>query len=171
MELFKYKNYYPQISEQAYIQDGVKICGNVVIEEEVSVWYNSTLRADIAAIHLKKGCNVQELTSIHVDWDFPTIIGERTTIGHNCIIHGATIGDDCLIGMGSTILNGAKLGNFCLVGAGSLVTQNSEFEDYSLIMGVPAKVVRPLKEKEIEYIKTNAQEYIELSREYLEGFE
>lgn len=171
MELFKYRDFYPEVSAEAYIQDGVKICGDVKIEGKVSVWYNCTIRADLAPVVLKEGCNVQELSTIHTDHNYPTTIGKNTTIGHNCIIHGATIGNDALIGMGAIILNGAEIGDNCLVGAGSLVTQGSKFEAGSLIMGSPAKVIRKIKDSELKYIKQNALEYIELSQEYLKGFE
>lgn len=171
MELFKFRNKFPEISEGAYIQEGVKICGDVKIETKVSIWYNCTIRADLAPVVLKEGCNVQELSTIHTDHNYPTTIGSNTTIGHNCIIHGATIGNDALIGMGAIILNGAKIGDNCLVGAGSLVTQGSEFEDGMLIMGSPAKAIRKIKDSELKYIKQNAREYVELSQEYLKGFE
>lgn len=163
-----FENKKPNISDQAYIQEGVKIIGEVVIEKNVSVWYNSTLRADLDLIHIKEGSNVQELTTIHNDKGFPVIIGSNVTIGHGCVIHGAIIGDNCLIGMGTTILNGAKIANNCLVGAGSLVSPNSKFEDeYMLIMGSPAKVARPLKESEIEYLKQNALNYQEMAQRHL----
>lgn len=166
MELYKYRNKYPQVNKNAYIQDGVKICGDVIIEEDVSIWFNTTIRGDINSITLKKGCNVQELSTIHVDFNHPTIIGEDTTIGHNCIIHGATIGNNVMIGMGAIVLNGANIPDGCLVGAGSLVTQNSTFEKDSLIIGSPAKAIRKVKDNEIDYIRRNAIEYINLSKEY-----
>lgn len=164
--LYKYRNKYPQINEGAYLQEGVKICGDVIIEDEVSVWFNSTIRGDINQIVLKKGCNIQELTTIHVDHNFSTIIGENTSIGHNCIIHGASIGKNTVIGMGSIILNGATIPDDSLVGAGSLVTQNAKFEPGMLIMGSPAKAIRPLKEEEKEYLIRNGKEYIALAKEY-----
>lgn len=166
MKLYKYRDKYPHIATSAYIQEGVKICGNVIIEEDVNIWFNSTIRADINSITLKKGCNVQELSTIHVDATFPTIIGENTTIGHNCIIHGANIGNNVMIGMGSIVLNGANIPEGCFVGAGSLVTQNASFEPNTLIIGSPAKAIRKVKDIEREYIRKNALEYIELAKEY-----
>ena len=98
-----------------------------------------------------------------IDYGFPTVIGDEGTVGHNCVIHGCTIGDASLIGMGSTILNGAKIGKHCLIGAGSLVTQNTVIPDGMLVIGNPAKVKRPLTEKEIQSIYKNAADYVALS--------
>ncbi len=166
MELYKYKDKYPEVARSAYIQEGVKICGDVVIEDDVNIWFNSTIRADLNKVVLKKGCNIQELTTIHVDYDFSTTIGENTTIGHNCIIHGATIGNNVVIGMGAIILNGAIISDGCLVGAGSLITQNASFEPETLIIGSPAKAIRLIKENEKEYIIKNGVEYVALAKEY-----
>lgn len=166
----RFEDKVPVVSEKAYIQEGVKIVGDVIIEDNVSIWYNSTIRADIDLIHIKEGSNIQELTSIHNDVGFPVIIGKNVTVGHGCIIHGAKIGDNCLIGMGTTILNGTKIANNCLVGAGSLVTQNSVFEEENmLILGSPARAIRPLKESEIAYIRENAEEYQETIKRYIEN--
>lgn len=166
MKLYEFDGYMPEIADKAYIQDGVKITGEVKIEDYVSVWYNSTIRGDLTSIIIKKHSNVQELTTIHSDAPYDVVIGENVTIGHNSIIHGAVIGDNVLIGMGSTLLNGCKIGNNSLVGAGSLVTQNAEFEDGMLIMGRPAKAIRPLKEEELESVKKNASEYSKLAQKY-----
>lgn len=168
---YQYQNMIPQIDETALIQDGVRICGDVRIEKNVSVWYNSTLRGDCCFIHIQEGSNIQELTSIHNDFNTPVIIGKGVTVGHGCIIHGAIIGDDTLIGMGSTILNKAKIGKNCIVGANSLVTQNAEFEDGMLILGNPARAIRPLKPHEIEGIKHNAKIYLELMEQHRQNKE
>jgi len=169
MKLYKFRDKYPIISRDAYIQDGVKITGDVEIEAGASVWYNATLRGDVCKITLKKNCNVQELTSIHGDPTFDVVIGENTTIGHNCIIHGAKIGNNCVIGMGSTLLNGAVVPDNCLVGAGSLITQGAEFEEGMLIVGRPAKAIRSISEEDAKYIKKNGEIYAALAQEYLDN--
>ena len=117
-------------------------------------------------IVIKKGTNIQENAVVHVDDDYETIIGEGVTVGHGAIVHGCTISDNVLIGMGSIILNGAKIGKNSIVGAGALVTQNKEFEEGVLILGNPAKAVRKLKQEEIDSIKESAKHYISLSKEY-----
>ena len=169
MKLYKFRDKYPVIAKSAYIQDGVKILGDVVVEDGVGIWFNSTIRGDMSKITIKKNSNIQELTTIHSDAPHDVIIGEGTTIGHNCIIHGAKIGDNVVIGMGSTLLNGSEIGANCLVGAGSLITQNAKFESGMLIVGRPAKVIRELNEKELEYIKKNGEHYCQLAQEYLEN--
>lgn len=171
MKLYEFDGKTPKVADKAYIQDGVKIVGDVVIEDYVSVWFNSTIRGDLTPITIKKHSNIQELTTIHSDAPFDVIIGENVTIGHNCVIHGAVIGNNVLVGMGSTLLNGCRIGDDCLIGAGSLITQNAEFESGMLIMGRPAKAIRPLKTEELELIKENASEYSKLAQKYKKGSE
>jgi len=168
MKLFEYRGKSPQIHPDAYIQDGVKICGDVTIGKDASVWYNCTLRGDLSSITIGEGTNVQELTTIHNDFETPTTIGKNTTIGHGCIIHGCTIGDGCMIGMGSIILNNVVIPDGCLVGAGSLVNKSDGFEPGMLIIGNPAKAVKPLSEKNAEYLVKNAANYQKLAKEYKE---
>lgn len=161
-----FKDKIPMVNDDTYISENVDIIGDVTIEKDCNIWFGSRLRADMQRIYVGKGTNIQENSVVHTDIDFETIIGENVTIGHGAIIHGCTISDNVLIGMGSIILNGAKIGKDSIVGAGSLVTQNKEFEDGVLILGNPAKVVRKLTEKEIESIRESAKHYIELSKEY-----
>lgn len=161
-----FKDKIPMVNDDTYISENVDIIGDVTIEKDCNIWFGSRLRADMQRIYVGKGTNIQENSVVHTDIDFETIIGENVTIGHGTIIHGCTISDNVLIGMGSIILNGAKIGKDSIVGAGSLVTQNKEFEDGVLILGNPAKVVRKLTEKEIESIRESAKHYIELSKEY-----
>lgn len=164
MKLYEYKGMKPHISPKAYIQDGVKIMGAVTIEENVSVWANVTMRADYFKITIKKNTNIQELTVIHGDTEANVVIGENTTIGHGCIIHGAKIGNNCLIGMGSTLLNNCVIPDNCLVGAGSLVTGGKEFAEGMLIVGSPAKAIRKVNEQDLAYMKNNASLYVELAK-------
>ena len=139
------------ISSQAHIASQSVILGDVTIGADSSVFYYAVVRGDESSITIGKRSNIQDNSTVHV------------TVGHNCVIHGCTIGDASLIGMGSTILNGAKIGKHCLIGAGSLVTQNTVIPDGMLVIGSPAKVKRPLTEEEIQSIYKNAADYVALS--------
>ncbi len=150
------------ISEKAYITKTAVIEGDVTIGDNVSVWYGAVLRGDLAPISVGEGSNVQENAVIHVDKNCPVKIGKGVTIGHGAIIHGCTINDNSLIGMGAIVLNGAKIGKNCIIGAGALVTGNTEIPDGSLVIGSPAKVKREVTEAEIEANRENAEEYINL---------
>lgn len=161
---FEGKN--PVVAKSALIQDGVRLEGEVIVKNNASIWYNSTLRADIAQIIIGENSNVQELTTIHVDYDKPTIVGDNVTVGHNCVLHGCTIGENSLIGMGSIILNGAEIGSNCLVGAGSVVSQNFSCESGMLVIGNPAVAKRPLKDSEQEYILKNTSDYVKLAQKH-----
>ncbi|MDR1781471.1 MAG: gamma carbonic anhydrase family protein [Bacilli bacterium] len=164
MKLYEYKGIKPKISDKAYIQDGVKIIGDVTIEDYASVWYNVTMRGDYFKITIKKNANIQELTTIHGDFDTDVVIGENTTVGHGCIIHGAKVGNNCLIGMGSILLNNVVIPDNCLVGAGSLITEGKTFEEGMLIVGSPAKAIRKVTDKDLEYMKNNSALYVELGK-------
>jgi carbonic anhydrase/acetyltransferase-like protein (isoleucine patch superfamily) len=143
--------------------------GNVHLHEESSVWFGAVLRGDTETITVGKGSNVQDGTVMHADYGFPLVVGERVTIGHQVMLHGCTIGDESLIGIGATVLNGAKIGKHCLVGARSLVTEGKEFPDGSLIMGSPAKVVRQLTPEQIEGLRRSAAHYVENAQRYRKG--
>lgn len=164
--LYEFNGKKPNIDPEVLIQDGVKIEGDVTIKNGASIWYNSTIRADINKVVIGECSNVQELTTIHVDFDCPTIVGNFVTIGHNCVLHGCEIGNGSLIGMGSIVLNNAKIGENCLVGAGSVVGQNFTCEDNMLIIGNPATAKRLLKPHELEYIKKNTLEYVEFAKKH-----
>ena len=140
--------------------------GTVTLGARVGVWFSATLRGDNDPIVIGEGTNLQENTVIHTDPGFPVTIGRDCTIGHKAMIHGCTIGDETLVGMGATILNGAKIGKNCLIGAGALVTEGKEIPDGSLVMGVPAKVVRMLDEAGIEGLRRSALRYQERAAEF-----
>jgi carbonic anhydrase/acetyltransferase-like protein (isoleucine patch superfamily) len=137
------------------------VIGNVVLEDESSVWFGSTLRGDNEVIHVGRGSNVQENCVFHTDMGYPLTIGENCTIGHKVMLHGCTIGDNTLIGMGATILNGARIGRNCLIGAGALITEGKEIPDGSLVMGAPGKVVRQLDDEAIAKLTASARHYAE----------
>ena len=153
----------PVIDESAFIADGAKVVGNVTIGKNVGVWYNAVIRGDENTVTVGEKSNVQDNSTLHCSPGFPLAIGKGVTIGHGCIVHGATIGDNVLIGMGSIILNGAEIGDNCLVGAGSLVTQGTKIPEGSLAFGSPAKVIRKLTGEEIAGNEKNRDVYLELA--------
>lgn len=164
--LYPYKGTFPTLGEGVYVAPGARVIGNVTLGKDASVWFNAVVRGDASTVTVGEGTNIQDLTLVHCDAGFPAAIGRNVTVGHSCVIHGCTIGDDCLIGMGTTILNGAKLGDNCLVGAGSLITEGKEFPAGSVIMGRPAKVVREVGENELEKIRHGAKHYQDNARQY-----
>lgn len=159
-----YQEKSPIISNESYISETAVVIGNVTIEKDANIWFGSVLRGDYSEIYIGEGTNIQENSVVHGDKEYKVQVGRGCTIGHGAIIHGCTIGDNSLIGMGAIILNGAKIGNNSIVGAGSLVTQNKEYEDGVLILGNPAKVIRKLTQEEIESNKKSYEEYVSVSR-------
>ncbi|MDT0157325.1 gamma carbonic anhydrase family protein [Microbacterium sp. ARD32] len=150
----------PQIAEDAFVADGARIVGEVELGSRASVWYNAVLRGDSAAIVVGAGSNVQDNVSVHVDSGHGVRIGERVSIGHNAVVHGCTIGDGSLIGMGAVVLSGAVIGSGCLVAGGAVVLGGTEVPDGSLVAGVPAKVRRALTDEERDGLITNAEIYL-----------
>ncbi len=148
------------MNDSNFIAKSADIIGDVSLGENSSVWFQSVLRGDQEPIIIGENTNIQDGTVIHCDPNHPTNIGNNVSVGHNCTLHGCTIEDDVIVGMGSTVLNGAKIGKNSIVGAGSLITQNKEFEPGKLILGSPAKAVRDLTEEELASIKHNAEEYL-----------
>ncbi|NLW23069.1 MAG: gamma carbonic anhydrase family protein [Tissierellia bacterium] len=163
----KIKDMEANIHEDAFIADNAMVIGDVNIGEGSSVWYGAVLRGDIENITIGKFSNVQDNATIHTETDIPTIVGDYTVIGHNAIVHGSTIGDNCLIGMGAIILNGATIGDNCIIGAGALVPEGKNIPPNSLVLGVPGKIVRQVTEEEIVSIKENAIRYYELSKKHV----
>lgn len=156
----------PQIHEDCWVAPDANLIGKVVLEESSSVWFGATLRADHEEIRICAGSNVQENCVMHIDMGYPLTVGRDCTIGHKVMLHGCTIGDNSLIGMGATILNGAKIGKNCLIGAGALITEGKEIPDGSLVMGAPGKVVRQLDDKAIQMISLSARHYQENMRRF-----
>ena len=156
----------PRINKNTYISESVDIIGKVNVEENVNIWFGTRLRGDMNNIIIGENTNIQENSVVHVDINSPCIIGKNVTIGHGTIIHGCSISDNLLVGMGSIILNNAKIGKNTIIGAGSLVTQGKEFPEGVLILGNPAKVIRQLTEAEIESIQRSADNYVSLSKKY-----
>ncbi|MFD5214982.1 gamma carbonic anhydrase family protein [Microbacterium sp. NPDC058345] len=150
----------PEIASDAFVADGARIVGAVALGARASVWYNAVLRADSAPITVGADSNVQDNVSVHVDTDHAVVIGERVSIGHNAVVHGCTIGDGSLIGMGAVVLSGAVIGSGCLVAGGAVVLSGTEVPDGSLVAGVPAKVRRALTDEEREGLERNAAVYL-----------
>lgn len=151
------------MSSKTRIYEGAKIVGDVSLGDNVGIWYNAVVRGDEAPISIGERSNVQDNCVVHVSEGKPVKIGKNVSIGHGAIIHGCTIDDNVIIGMGAIVLNGAHIKSNSLVGAGALVTENKEFPEGSLIIGSPAKAVRELSEEEIEGISENAEEYVKLA--------
>ena len=154
----------PNSSQATFIAPNATILGDVTLGAETSVWYGAVLRGDINSIEIGAGSNIQDLTMVHLADEFGVKIGRYCTIGHRAIIHACEIGDECLIGMGATILDGAKIGDRCIVGANSLVTQRFVAPPGSMILGSPAKVVRPLTAAEQASLRPWAEKYIFVAR-------
>jgi len=164
--IMHFRDKQPNIAPSCFIAPSSDVIGEVVIGPSSSVWFNTTIRGDVASIHIGEGSNIQDNTVIHCTIGVPVSIGDHVTIGHGAIIHSCTIGDGCLIGMGSTILDGAFLAEETLVGAASLIPPGKTYPPRSLVMGSPAKFIRALSEKELEEMRENAKHYAEASAEY-----
>jgi gamma-carbonic anhydrase len=157
----------PTIGHGVFLAETCSVIGDVVIGEDSSIWYGTVIRGDVMPIRIGARTSIQDNTVIHVTSDFSgTIIGSDCTVGHSAIVHACTVEDFCLIGMGSIILDGARIGRGSLVGAGALVTPGTDIPPGSLVVGSPAKVKRPINEKEREQIAYGAQHYVELARRY-----
>ena len=137
----------PQIHPDTWVAPDANLIGRVVLEAGASVWFGATLRGDNEEIRVGAGSNVQENAVLHTDMGFPLTIGANCTIGHKAMLHGCTIGDGTLIGMGAMVMNGSRIGRGCLIGAGALITEGKEIADGSLVMGAPGKVIRLLDDE------------------------
>ena len=159
MTLYSLDGQAPELGEDAWAAPTAQLMGKVRLGARASVWFGAVLRGDNEWIMLGDGANIQENTVCHTDMGFPLEIGRDCTIGHRAMLHGCTIGEESLIGMGATILNGAVVGRNCLIGACALVTEGKEIPDGSLVMGSPGKVVRELTESEIAGLRASALSY------------
>jgi carbonic anhydrase/acetyltransferase-like protein (isoleucine patch superfamily) len=169
MAVYQLDELTPTIDNSAWVADNAQVMGQVAMGPHSSVWFSSVVRADTAKITIGEGTNIQDGSVLHVDNNMPLTIGNHVTVGHMVQLHGCTIGDESLIGIGAIVLNGAKIGKNCLVGAGSLVTEGKEFPDGSMIMGTPAKVVRELTPEQIEGLRRSAQHYMQNAARYKVG--
>ncbi len=159
----------PDLHPDTWVAPDANVIGRVRLAAGASVWFTATLRGDNEWIEVGTGTNVQEGSTLHTDIGYPLTIGRDCTIGHNVILHGCTIGDETLIGMGAVVLNGARIGRNCLIGAGALITEGKEIPDGSLVMGSPGKVVRALDEAAMDRLRASARNYQENMRRYRQG--
>ena len=166
--MISYENNRPEIGENVFIAQGVRLIGEVVIGNDSSVFFNSVLRADINSITIGERTNIQDNCTVHVASDKPVLVGNDVTVGHNVVIHACRIGDNVTIGMSSTIMNGAVVGKNSIVAAGSLVTRNKVFPDGVLILGNPARMIRELTEDEIAGNQKMAIKYKGVKDTYLQ---
>ena len=158
----------PTIATSAFVEETAVVIGDVVIGSESSVWFNSVVRGDVHYIHIGHRTNVQDLCLLHVTNDtYPLTLGDDITVGHHAVLHGCTIKDRVLIGMGAVIMDGAIIEEDCIVGAGALITERMHVPSQSLVLGTPARVKRPLTEDELKWIKESALNYIRYAQYYI----
>lgn len=155
-----------KISQSAMLLKGAVVNGDVEIGDNCSVWFNAVIRGDVSPIKIGKCSNIQDCCVLHTDIDYPLVIGDNVTVGHSAILHGCTVDDNVIIGMGAIVLNGAKIGKNCIIGAGSLVTQDKIIPEGSVVMGSPGAVIRKVTEEEKNHILENACAYVELINKY-----
>lgn len=151
----------------AFAAQNAVITGEVELGEDANVWFGCVLRGDDATIRIGARTNVQDLTMIHADIDVPNVIGEDVTIGHRCVLHGASVGDRCLIGMGAILLGGSTIGEESIIGAGAVVKEGMVVPPRSLVVGVPAKIVREVSDEAVAAIRRSADGYVNKLRQYL----
>jgi carbonic anhydrase/acetyltransferase-like protein (isoleucine patch superfamily) len=171
MTLYSLDGKWPSVPEDGeyWVAPEAQVIGNVTLGRDVGIWFNAVLRGDNDPIEIGEGTNVQDGVIVHTDPGFPVVIGAGCTIGHRAIIHGCTIGENTLVGMGAIILNGARIGRNCLVGAGALVTEGKMFPDNSLIVGSPAKLVRSLDDAAVERLRASAVHYAANAKRFRAG--
>ena len=168
MPILPYKGFRPKIAEGVFIAPGAMIIGDVTIHVGASVWFNAVIRGDSAPIVIGPHSNIQDNCTLHADPDAPVTIGASCTIGHNAIVHGATLGDHVLVGMGATVLNHAVVGSNTILGASTLVSEQKQIPEGVLAVGIPAKVVRPLTENERLMLSMSADNYSKRAAVYLQ---
>ena len=163
-----YRGVLPTIASSAFIEDTAVIIGDVAIHPESSVWFNTVIRGDVHYIRIGHRTNIQDLSLLHVTHDlYPLVIGDDVTVGHHVVLHGCTIHDRVLIGIGSIVMDGATIEEDCIIGAGALITKGTVIPSHSLALGSPARVKRPLTEKELAWIKESANNYVRYARQYV----
>ena len=169
MAIYELDGVAPRVAASAWVADSAQVIGNVVLGDDASVWFGTVVRGDTEAITIGAGSNIQDASVLHADVGKPLVVGERVTVGHQVMLHGCTIGDETLIGIGAIVLNGARIGKNCLVGAGALVTEGKEFPDGSMIIGSPARAVRELSPEQIEGLRQSARHYMDNARRFQGG--
>ena len=156
----------PVIPKSCFIAPNASVIGDAVLGENASIWFNVVIRADKAQVNIGKNSNIQDGSILHVDEGFPIMIAQNVTVGHKAMLHGCSIGEGSLIGINAVVLNGAKVGKNCLVGANALVTENMIIPDGSLVLGSPAKVIKPLDDKTQKMLAEGTEHYVQNNHHY-----
>ena len=169
MAIYELDGHAPKLGRNAYVADSAEVIGKVNLEENASVWFGCVLRGDSEHIHIGRNCNVQDGSVLHADEGVPLTLEDNVSVGHKVMLHGCTIGEGSLIGIGAVVLNHARIGKNCLVGAGALVTEGKEFPDGSMILGGPAKVVRQLTPEQIDGLRRITQHYVDNAKRFRAG--
>ncbi len=166
-----FRNHAPRVAPSAYVDESAQIIGDVVIGEESSVWMNAVVRGDVNRIRIGSRTNIQDGTIVHVmrDPSHPTTVGDDVTVGHGVILHGCSVADRCLIGMGAILLNGSLVGEDCIVAAGTLLLEGMAVPARSLVMGSPGKVRRALTDDEVAFVRQSAQNYVAYRLDYMQA--
>ncbi|ASP49092.1 gamma carbonic anhydrase family protein [Cognaticolwellia beringensis] len=165
--IYRLADLVPSLNESNFIAPNATLIGDVTLGKQTSIWFNVVIRADVASINIGEHTNIQDGSILHVDAQYPMTIGNKVTVGHKVMLHGCTIGDNTLIGMNAVVLNGANIGKNCLIGANSLVTENMQVPDGHLVIGSPAKIIKPLDESTREMFTKSAMHYVENGERYL----
>ena len=156
-----------QVAQGVFVAPGAQVIGKVVMQQNSSVWFNAVVRGDCDVITIGENSNIQDGSVLHTDFGVPLTIGKGVTIGHKVMLHGCEIGDYSLIGINSVVLNGAKIGKYCVIGANSLITENMQIPDGSLVMGSPAKIIKPIPEQQQKMLEQSAQHYVDNAKRFL----
>jgi len=164
--IHSFKKNTPTLHEDSWVASNAVLIGKVILKKDANVWFNVVLRGDIESITIGERSNVQDGSVFHTDPGCPLTLGNGVTVGHMAMLHGCEVGDDTLIGIGSTILNKTRIGKNCIIGANTLIPENKVIPDRSLVLGSPGKVIRQVTDKEIQEIKENAKHYVENYKNY-----
>lgn len=169
MAIYELDGKAPQLGREAWVADSAEVIGDVVLGENASVWCGAVVRGDVERISIGRNSNVQDLSVLHADFGVPLVVGDNVTIGHQCMLHGCTVGDGTLVGIQAVVLNNAKIGRNCVIGAGAVVTEGKEFPDNSLIVGAPAKAIRTLDAEGVAKLSHLAPHYVENAQRFRRG--
>lgn len=169
MAVYELDGVAPRIDATAWVADSAQVMGNVSLAAHASIWFGTVIRGDTETIHIGERSNIQDGSVLHADIGKPIHIGANVTVGHKVMLHGCTIGDETLIGIGAVVLNGARIGRNCLVGAGALVTEGKKFPDGSMIIGSPARVVRQLTPEQMQGLRDSARHYVDNAERFRDG--
>lgn len=169
MTCYSLDGHAPELHSTAWVAPSASVIGKIKLEKNASVWFGAVLRGDNELITIGEDSNVQDGTVMHTDMGFPLALGRGVTVGHNAMLHGCTVGDYSLVGIGATILNGAKIGRNCIIGAHALITEGKEIPDGSVVMGSPGKIVKQIEDGVAEILKASADHYVENAHRFAGG--